>query len=693
MRPLGKKTGLGMALFLLIAAAVWGGQEPSTTPSPKTTEQASDSTSDLSKAYYHFILARRYRELAGISNRPDLVERAISEYKQALEADPESLFLRTELAELYWRARRQADAIHEAETVLKINPDYQDAHRLLAQIYARGLSESEPEKVVKENLSKAIAHLEAVARLNPSDAENFVSLGRLYKQNNEGAKAEKAFKEALNKEPSAKSALANLAQLYFEQGEYEQAIDSLQKIPEDELDPQLLGMLAFAYSQTRDLNRAVAMFEKALAQDPENHEIRRAYSEVLMSNGKMEAARNELEKILKADPEDGVTYLRLAQLDVKQGRFEQARQELDRAKSLLPDSMEVPYQQALLEDLVGNQDRAIPILQELIRRTERPDGHYTVSEGNNRAVFLERLGLIYRSQEKFDQALEVFKQVVALGRNQAPRAEGLIIETLRLSHRPQEAMREADAATQKYPEDRALRVLRATLLGENGRLDEATGQLQSLLKNIPADREIYLSIAQVYSQAKRFPEAEAAIQKALALGPKPEDQEYALFVLGSIYERQKKYDLAEQQFKKVLSVNPLNAAAANYLGYMLADRGVRLEESVRYIKKAVDLEPNNGAYWDSLGWVYFKMHRLDLAVPPLEKAARLVSNDPTIHEHLGRLYLQMGKQQQAQAEWERALKNWPNSVTSDFDVDQAAKLRKDLDELKLRLAKEKSAQH
>ena len=127
------------------------------------------------------------------------------------------------------------------------------------------------------------------------------------------------------------------------------------------------------------------------------------------------------------------------------------------------------------------------------------------------------------------------------------------------------------------------------------------------------DRSIYVSIAQIYLQAKRFDSAEEAIQKALDLSPNPEDQEFALFVQGSIFERQKKYDQAEQTFKRVLSVDPLNSSASNYLGYMLADRGVRLEESVKYIQKALELEPNNGAYLDSLGWAYFKMGRYDLA--------------------------------------------------------------------------------
>ena len=125
----------------------------------------------------------------------------------------------------------------------------------------------------------------------------------------------------------------------------------------------------------------------------------------------------------------------------------------------------------------------------------------------------------------------------------------------------------------------------------------------------------------------------------------------------------------------MLNADPTSAQAANYLGYMLAERGIRLDESVKYIQKALQLEPNNGAYLDSLGWAYFKMNRYDLAEPPLEKAARLVANDPTIHEHLGHLYLQMGKRRQAQEQWERALKEWPHAVGSDFDAEQAGKLK------------------
>jgi len=636
------------------------------------------------------MLARRYKELAGVYNRSDYVERAVSEYKQAIEADPESLFLRVELAELYWRVSRVGDAVREAEAVLKTDPDYPDAHRLLARIYWHMLGDNQQGRSAKESLRKAIDHLEALTRANPTDTDSWLILGRLYRMSNQGPKAEEAFRKALNADPNSKTGLASLAQIYFEQADYDQAIDLLKKLPESDMDPSLLGMLAYAYSQTHDYGNAVAVYEKALAQEPENQELRRAYADALAGSGNTAAARAELQKILKADHEDGFTYLRLAQLDRQEGRFDQARDELERAKALLSDSLEVPLQQALLEDMVGNQEQAIQILQGLLRKSERPEGQYTPAEASNRAIFLERLGLIYRAQNKSGEALDLFRQIVALGFGQAPRGEQLIIDTLRLSRQLPKALEEADAAIQKFPQERPLHILRAYLLGEQGRPDEAVKELQRFLSNTPADRDIYLSIAQVYSQAKRYAEAEEAIRKALALMPKPEDQEYALFLLGSVYERQKKYDLAEEQFKKVLAVDPLNASAANYLGYMLADRGVRLEESVKYIKKALELEPKNGAYLDSLGWAYFKMKRYDLAEPHLEEAARRISNDPTIHEHLGHLYLRMGKKTQAREAWERALKEWPAAVSSDFDAEQAARLQKQLDELKLRLTRERS---
>ena len=110
----------------------------------------------------------------------------------------------------------------------------------------------------------------------------------------------------------------------------------------------------------------------------------------------------------------------------------------------------------------------------------------------------------------------------------------------------------------------------------------------------------------MYSRVKNWKQAEENINKALELATKQEDKDYVIFVQGSIYERQKKYDLAEESFHKVLADDPKNAMTLNYLGYMLADRGTRVEEALGYIRRAVALDPQNGAYLDSLGWAYYR---------------------------------------------------------------------------------------
>jgi tetratricopeptide (TPR) repeat protein len=128
-------------------------------------------------------------------------------------------------------------------------------------------------------------------------------------------------------------------------------------------------------------------------------------------------------------------------------------------------------------------------------------------------------------------------------------------------------------------------------------------------------------------------------------------------MLGAGSERMKKYDEAEEYFKKAISVNPQNANALNYLGYMLIDRGVRVEESIGYVKRALEIDRDNGAFLDSLGWGYFKLNQLDLAEDHLRMALERLDDNGVVHDHLGDLYFKQGKFKEAVEHWENALKN------------------------------------
>lgn len=156
MRGLVEKAGVGLTLFLFCAGCVMGWQAPAQSSTVKAPASSSAVTPDHAGSYYHFMLARRYEELAGIYNRSDYIEHAISEYQQAIADDPDSLFLRVQLGQLYWRVDRIGDALSEAQYVLKANPNDLDAHRLLGDIYLHSLRENQTQAKQRQSLEKAI---------------------------------------------------------------------------------------------------------------------------------------------------------------------------------------------------------------------------------------------------------------------------------------------------------------------------------------------------------------------------------------------------------------------------------------------------------------------------------------------------------------------------------------------------------
>jgi tetratricopeptide (TPR) repeat protein len=162
---------------------------------------------------------------------------------------------------------------------------------------------------------------------------------------------------------------------------------------------------------------------------------------------------------------------------------------------------------------------------------------------------------------------------------------------------------------------------------------------------------------------------------------------------GELAERQKHYEPAEQFFREVLELDPSNTMTLNYLGYMLADKGekgIRLPEALKLIRKAVDLEPMNGAYLDSLGWVYFKLGEYEQAEENLRQAVERDQSDPTVHDHLGDLYEKTGRIRLAAAQWELSLAQYAKSSAADVEPSDVAKVQHKLETARVRLAKQES---
>jgi tetratricopeptide (TPR) repeat protein len=678
-----------LASVVLLAGAAFA-QKPATQPAPATPQQAPSAKADKAAAYYHFAMAHMYEEQMMVYGRSDLAAKAIEEFRAAVEADPTSEYLTSGLAELYDKTGRKHDAVLEVQDILKRDPNNLQAHKLLGSIYLRSLGEEQSSEGSQNTLHDAIEQYQEITKLEPDSVDDHLLLGRLYRLNNDLQKAETEFKTAVKLDPNSEEAVTTLAYLYNVEGDSTRAAQVLMSIPDVSRSAKLYSMLGSTYEQQKQYKEAIKAFRRAIELDRDNLDAMRGLAENLQNDGQDQAALEQYKIIAASNPEDAQTYARIGEIYRKQGKYDLALTNLEKAQSMVPDLEEVSYDIATVYEIQGRYDDSAKILTGLLQKTDSSDSNLSQSDKNNRAIFLERLGTVYRDQNNDQLALATFRKMLTLGDENEQRGYQEIIDTYRGAKQWQQATDAAHEATEKLPKDRGLKMVYAAQLADMGQPDKGLDEVKSLLKGDSSDREIYISLAQMYSRLKRWPEAEQALDEAEKLSTKDEDKQYVEFLRGSTYERQKKYEKAEETFHKILVDHPDDAATLNYLGYMMADRGEQLDTALGYIKKAVDIDPANSAYLDSLGWAYFKLGKYDLAEANLTKATQHMGDDPTVQEHLGDLYQKTGHLRLAATHWERALVEWNKTISAEVDSDDVAKIQKKLETARVKLAKEES---
>ena len=683
-------------VFSIFAAAAAAQTNPSSDADSKASSKTAPSSPrkiDRAAAYYHYTLAHMYEEQVTVYGRSELANKAMDEYRLAIEADPSSEFLTSGLAELYVKTGRIRDAVLQAQDILKRDPNNLEAHKLLGRIYLRSLGDMPGSGNGSDNVLKlAIEQYEQIVMIEPGNVDDHLLLGRLYRLSSDLQKAEKELKIAVKLDPDSEEAITTLSLLYSDEGDTAKALQVLSAVPDSGRSAKLYAALGTTYEQRKEYKSAIDAYKHAIQLDRDNLDAIRGLAENLLNDGQIDAALDQYKVIADANPEDAQTYLRISEIYRRQGKYDEALDSLKKAEAMVPDALEVPYNVAVVYEAQARYDEAAKILQDLLKKTEKPDNSYSQADRNNRAIFIERLGMVYRDQENYPAAVEAFRKMIPLGDDNARTGYQDVIDTYREAKQWPEATAVAKEAVQKLPEDRELRMVLDAQLADTGDPEKPLADVRSLLKGAPEDRDVYLRLSIMYTRLRRWSDAEESLSKAEQLSTKAEDKEYVYFLRGSTYEREKKFDQAEAEFRKILAANPQSAATLNYLGYMNADRDIRLEESLNYIKQAVSLEPTNGAYLDSLGWAYFKLGKYDLAEESLNKASLRMGSDPTVQDHLGDLYQKTGRLKLAAAHWERAVEEWNKTTGSELDTDLFAATQKKLDAAKVRLAREGSGQ-
>ncbi len=668
---------LPLALAAVCSPAGLQAQTAATTPPPV----------NHADSYYHYGLAKIYESQAEASGRQDMATQAIEQYKLALNADPDSRVLQDGIANVYFRLGRIREAVAAAQDQVNKHPDDVEAHLLLGRVYLRTLGDGQGPQAAQV-LQAAIKEYEIIVKLKPNDLDNHLLLGQLYGLNHDSDKAEEEFKAAQKIDGSNEEVVLSMAREYSEQGDLARAAKTIAEVPDGDRSPRLNFALAGLYDQLKRPKDAVIAYQAVLSEDPDNTDAKRGLAQALTASGQVDAAAKINAEILGSDPQDPQALIREALIQRDKGDYEGSLATLKKAQPLVAagNDEEILYTEAQVYDNLGRLDEAEDTLKQLIAQSTSPDGKYAGGAQTNRSLFLDLLASIQRQKNDTEGAIATYKQMADLGGDFPSRALDEEVDTYREAHQYANALKISADAAQAAPASHDAQLRYARQLADSGKVDDAIKLAKAQLDGSPEDMDVYFDLADIYARARRWKDAVVAYDKTESLATKPEEKLRVYYARGDAENREKLYDQAEADFRKGLAIDSNFSSIQNDLGYMYAERGIKLDEAVSMLKKAVASDPANYAYLDSLAWAYFKQGQYVLAEDFERKAVMRMSNDPTVLDHLGEIEAKNGKLQQAIADWQKSLQEYSASLPPEADPADVAKVQRKLEGARVRLA-------
>jgi tetratricopeptide (TPR) repeat protein len=632
---------------------------PQRPAAPATAAAASQANDRVGQAYEQFLRARMIRD--------DDVEGAIAAYKRAMALDPSAADIPADLADLYMDEGRMSEAIATAEQALKITPANYAAHRVLGMIYAqmatslpngrRGGGSAPP----ADALPNAISHLEQSIE-NPPTFGDFTAravLARLYVASGKFDKAIAVLPDLVK--IGWEDGAPLLMEAYAGAGRTAEGIKWLEdSAPEN---PDLYGTLGDFYARARRWSDSASAYEHALENAPRSFDYRVFMASSLLQTDNLAdviKARDVLrEAVMMRGTDERALYL-LSQAERRSGDASNAEAA---ARRLIVQNGRNPRGYVALAEALEDQRRYQPIIDALAPAVTSFSN--ANDNGFSLTMILPHLGFAYQELGQFDKAISTFETARKVAPND-PSVTLYLIQAQLAGKYYNNAAELAHAARATHPDDLRLARMESLALRRGGKVDQGLSILEDIARTHNDDPEAVVALAQAYVDANRAPQAVKLLQDAQTR--LPGDATIAL-ELGAVFDKQKKYNEAENVLRQLIARDPNNAIALNYLGYMLAERGERLGESVDYLKRALAIDPENGSYLDSIGWAYYKDGKLDLALDNLKKAADQLTTNSVVQDHYGEVLYRLGRYNDAILAWTRALAGDGDSVDKG-DIDK-----------------------
>jgi tetratricopeptide (TPR) repeat protein len=639
-----------VAILSISTSGVAAGQARANRPAAQPSSQPStQETERTAQAYEQFLRARALRD--------DDVSGAIAAYRRAMSLDPSSADIPADLADLYMNENRWTDAIAAAEQALKIAPANREAHRVLGLVYAQ-LVGAEGQRgsraTQQENLNNAILHLEQALQSPPSFADFTprAVLARLYVAGRQYDKAIATLPDLVRQGWQEGANL--LIEAYSGAGRSGEAVKWLEEAAPD--NPALYGNLGEFYSRERRWADSASAYEQALRDSPRSVDLRIWMASSLLQTDNLAdtvKARDALREAVSMRGTDERAMYLLSQAERRAGDHGAAEAV---ARRLITQNAKNPRGYVALAEVLEEQRQFQPLVDALSRAIP------TFSNSNDGGVaagmLLQHLGFAYQELGQYNKAVETFEHA----RRLAPNDPSIVLYLMQAhvaAKNYTQAVELARTVRPQRPGDLRFARVESIALRRSGKVDQGLAVLEEIIKIRAEDPDAVVALAEAYLDANRGVQATKLLQDAQTKFP---DDTGITLQLGAALDKQKRYMESEAVLRKLIAKEPNNATALNYLGYMLAERGERLNESVDFLKRALAIDPSNGSYLDSIGWAYFKDGKLDLAFENLKRAADQLITNSVVQDHYGDVLFKLGRYDEAIVAWDRALSGDGDSI-------------------------------
>ena len=583
---------------------------------------------------------------------------------------------------------------------------------LTANAFADPITKTSPAKIPRSQQSKQ--HVRQDDSLNVKRASDlalrpggerkagalthFVE-GMVFEENGEMDRALEAYRKVLNVDPGQSLLAARVAGLLIQDDDFPQAIDVLKDaIKANPNDAEPYQELAFIYARyLKKTDQAIDYANRAIALNPANVEAYQRLVEIEIAAGQEKKALEALDRATKVRSDDPNFWMHLGKLYVAilfKSDSQPKPDELKRVNEIFKRAAEhAGDDPAILKDVADyyaasqQLKEAIPLyLRVLELQPEDANAREKLATGfiltNQRGKAVEMLEQIIKEHPDKYQPYDLLAQVLD---DEA--------RSLQRANRTEEAKAKFEKVAANYEQSLLINPnhastylrLAALLVGPLKDPSRGVQLLADARARFPGAPEIvyYLAIAQ--REAKQSQQAVATFEEALHEAQLDEDDDVVnakfYFNYGATAEQAGLYEKAAELLRKSIALDPANSAeACNYLGYMWADHNMNLDEAETMIRRALESEPNNASYLDSLGWVEFRKGKFDQALTDLLRAAKGEErDDPVVFEHIGDTYLKLNRMADALAAWQKALTLDPkNKNLAEKVEDTKKRISKDL---------------